>query len=680
MRWKVLEYQGKLDNNNKETYGFKSLKCPPAVSELKNFENELLLMINKLEFRKVTNDFQEKLKEDINEIKTSDKIFVAADKSRHIYKMDKQQYTKLLTENVTKTYKKSNKSKINNINFTAKKITENLSVDDRVQKMEETEAYITVKDHKDEFPNKIPCRLINPSKSYLGKISKVILDKINQSIVTSTKINQWKNTKAVLDWFDGIENKKEVAFVQFDIESFYPSITKELLDKSIQYAKEITTLSDEEVNIIMQSRKTLLFHNQDPWIKRDGDEDFDVPMGCFDGAEICELTGSYLLYQLTNIIDKNSVGLYRDDGLGVLKNLSGPETERKKKAIVKLFKDCGLRITIQANLRIVNFLDVELNLDTSTYQPYRKPDNNPIYLDKNSNHPKTVLDQLPKSIAKRISDISSNESVFNKSIPLYQEALKKSAFKEKLCYTMYENAGDNNREEKKRRKRKIIWFNPPFSMNVKTNVGKTFLKLVRKHFPRGNPLNKIFNKNTLKVSYSCMGNIASIISSHNRNILNPDVSSEFGCNCRSRNECPLQNKCLTPKIVYRANVENDTNDEKKFYYGVAETPFKERFRNHKRDFNHVRYRNTTELSKYIWQLKDLNIIPIITWEIAAIVKSATKIDCCKLCLTEKLFIIKSIDNDQLLNKKSELVNTCLHRNKLLLKSLKRNRSRNDTMD
>ena len=335
MRWKVLEFQGKLDDNNRKTYGFKSLKCPPAVTEMKNFENELLSMIKNTEFRNAKNYFQEKLKEDINEIKTSDKVFVGADKSRHIYKMDKQQYAKLLTENVTKTYKKSNISKINNINFTAKKITQKLSIDDRVQRMEETEAYITVKDHKDEFPNKIPCRLINPSKPNLGKISKVILDKINQSIVKSTLINQWKNTQAVLNWFDKIENKNKVAFIQFDIESFYPSITQKLLDKSIQYATEITTISNEELDIIMQSRKTLLFHNQEPWVKRDGDEDFDVPMGCCDGAEICELTGSYLLHQLSNIFDKESVGLYRDDGLGVLKNLSGPEMERKKKAIVK---------------------------------------------------------------------------------------------------------------------------------------------------------------------------------------------------------------------------------------------------------------------------------------------------------------------------------------------------------
>ena len=100
-------------------------------------------------------------------------------------------------------------------------------------------------------------------------------------------------------------------------------------------------------------------------------------------------------------------------------------------------------------------------------------------------------------------------------------------------------------------------------MNVGPNIGKTFLKLMRKHFPKGNPLHQIFNKNRLKVSYSCMGNMASIISSDNRAILHPNVSLEYGCNYMSRNESPLQNKCLTPKIFYRANVENDKNDEKK---------------------------------------------------------------------------------------------------------------------
>ena len=90
-----------------------------------------------------------------------------------------------------------------------------------------------------------------------------------------------------------------------------------------------------------------------------------------------------------------------------------------------------------------------------------------------------------------------------------------------------------------------------------------------------------------------MGNVGSVLSAHNRNILYPK-KSEFGCNCRSKTDCPLDNKCLTPKIVYQADVRNDTNDEKKFYLGVSETPFKERFRNHKKEYTHNNCRNCTE--------------------------------------------------------------------------------------
>ena len=86
--------------------------------------------------------------------------------------------------------------------------------------------------------------------------------------------------------------------------------------------------------------------------------------------------------------------------------------------------------------------------------------------------------------------------------------------------------------------------------------------------------NKIFHKNIVKVSYSFMDNISSTISSHSKNILNPVSNTEYGCNCRSKENCSLHNKCLAPKIVYRADVKNLTNDEKKFYLGVTETPFK----------------------------------------------------------------------------------------------------------
>ena len=86
--------------------------------------------------------------------------------------------------------------------------------------MQETEAYMTIKDHKESFPKKIPCRLINPSKSSVGKISKVILDKINNHIQKETSANQWKDTSSVIEWFVNINEKERSSFVVFYVEIF----------------------------------------------------------------------------------------------------------------------------------------------------------------------------------------------------------------------------------------------------------------------------------------------------------------------------------------------------------------------------------------------------------------------------------------------------------------------------
>ena len=103
-----------------------------------------------------------------------------------------------------------------------------------------------------------------------------------------------------------------------------------------------------------------------------------------------------------------------------------------------------------------------------------------------------------------------------------------------------------------------------------------------------------------------MKNIGSIISAHSRNILNPIVQS-YELNCIVKSNCPLNDECLTPKIIYRADVSNDKNTEKKFYFGLADTTFKERYRNHTRNFKNEKYENCTELAKYTWQLKRSNI-------------------------------------------------------------------------
>ena len=112
------------------------------------------------------------------------------------------------------------------------------------------------------------------------------------------------------------------------------------------------------------------------------------------------------------------------------------------------------------------------------------------------------------------------------------------------------------------------------------------------------------------MSYSCMNSISAILSTHNKNILNPKQTS-FGCNCRNKDNCPLEGECLTPNIIYRAEITTD-NDHK-FYNGTSsETTFEQCHSNHTRDFKHVIYQHATELAKYIWQLKTIISITVLS--------------------------------------------------------------------
>ena len=95
-------------------------------------------------------------------------------------------------------------------------------------------------------------------------------------------------------------------------------------------------------------------------------------MGSYDGAKICELVGIYILSRLSNIIDKNDCGLYRDDGLLVLRNANRQKIDRIRKKVIQLFKGSGFLIDIETNLKIVNFLDITFNLSNGTFKPYKK--------------------------------------------------------------------------------------------------------------------------------------------------------------------------------------------------------------------------------------------------------------------------------------------------------------------
>ena len=174
-----------------------------------------------------------------------------------------------------------------------------MKLDDRIGQFADKMAYITIKDHKDNFLNNTKCRLINPAKSEIGIISKTYLEKINDNIQQRTKLNQWKNTSSVISWFKDIASKENSKFIKFDIVDFYPSITEQLLTKALVYARSIDAIDANIVNIIMHSRKSLLFDKDIVWVKKEN-SDFDVTIGSYDGAELCELTGLYILSNLGN--------------------------------------------------------------------------------------------------------------------------------------------------------------------------------------------------------------------------------------------------------------------------------------------------------------------------------------------------------------------------------------------
>ena len=409
----------------------------------------------------------------------------------------------------------------------------------------------------------------------------------------------------------------------------------------------------------------MLFNENECWVKNNNSL-FDVTMGSFDGAEICELVGLFILSKLSDIIPHNNFGLYRDDGLAIIKNASGPKMDQIRKKITKVFQSLGLNITTDTNLFQTDFLDVTLNLNTGKFSPYRKPNDSPKYININSNHPPSIKNQIPKMINNRISKLSYDQSSFNQASPAYKEALASSGFSTQMIYES-NNKRTNSKQHK--RKRNIIWFNPPYNEEVKTNIGKTFFNLISQHFPPHSKLHKICNKFNTKLSYSCMPNMAKIIKNHNTRILNSktDSSEELPCNCRKPNECPLQGKCRTKSIIYKATVTT-TCDPPQHYIGCCETEFKTRYNNHRSSFNNKKKVNATELSKLIWNIKDKKIQYNITWSIicnSRSYKSGSKK--CNLCLSEKLSILQAEQNS-LLNKRSELVSKCRHKNKYKLKS------------
>ena len=175
-------------------------------------------------------------------------------------------------------------------------------------------------------------------------------------------------------------------------------------------------------------------------------------------------------------LSSSALGLYRDDVLGVI-DFTPRQAELKKKEICKIFKALNLSITIEVNAKVVNFLDITLDLNEGIYRPYMKPGNTPLYVHRKSNHPPIITKNIPAAINRRLSSISINERVFIEAIPPYQEALDKSGYDFKLKFEPI----TRNKKRKNNRSREITWFNPPFSLNVNPSDGIERHPLIVQH-------------------------------------------------------------------------------------------------------------------------------------------------------------------------------------------------------
>ena len=221
LRWKAYHFLN--DTAEKETYGFKSRNSPPQINDLIPFEEGMAKLAQNIKFKDTKCSFQSQLNNNIkNKIHKPNTLLIPADKTTNFYEMNPNSYNKLIMENVTKTYKKASDELVGGLDAQSTRIAEHLSLDDRIEKLAKKEAFITLKDHKPTFSDHPACRLINPTKSEIGVISKQILDEINTFIINSMRINQWKNTSSVMKWFNSLENEERLSFICFDVCKFYP--------------------------------------------------------------------------------------------------------------------------------------------------------------------------------------------------------------------------------------------------------------------------------------------------------------------------------------------------------------------------------------------------------------------------------------------------------------------------
>ena len=232
------------------------------------------------------------------------------------------------------------------------------------------------------------------------------------------------------------------------------------------------------------------------------------------------------------------------------------------------------------------------------------------------------------------------------------------------------NVNNNNKKKNRTRKRKCIYFNPPYSKNVKTNIIAEFLKIV-KNFPKNNLLAKMINTNTIKASYRTVPNMARQVARKNGRVLKQTVvQPPPTCNCqRARKpDCPVPGKCTIKDVCYKCEVKREDNHQCENYTGQTSRAVKRRIKEHLGDARKFTPQKPvgSRLSHYIGNLIFTDTPYTLNWSILAQKRHFSPVqNFCMLCNVEKELIIYHPEFSSL-NLKNELYGYCSHKEKYLL--------------
>ena len=256
------------ENMKNNCYGLRTNEQAPRDADLKPWEDDMLNIVHGLKKRDYKSVFQDKIRNIESRLRSTDKILISSDKTDNHYLITKDDYMRHLRNCITKNYRKSNIHEVEEADYQAACLAKKLDIQWRLEKTALKSAFITVKDHKEDWPSRMSFRLINPMKANIGRVSKVILERINNELRSSLGLNQVISTKQVIDWFRRIERKENKMFFQCDIENFYPSISKELLTKSLEWAKTKTFISETAIEVIFCARRNVLNDGENIWVQK----------------------------------------------------------------------------------------------------------------------------------------------------------------------------------------------------------------------------------------------------------------------------------------------------------------------------------------------------------------------------------------------------------------------------